>query len=103
VTRFPNPFTALTQLFVKAFATLADRDGSGGRSAFVVGVSRSKMRRSSRASTSQAQEASTLSAGPSATSTGTYGTLHRRRFADPRWASIRASESDLTTHATRKE
>jgi hypothetical protein len=59
VTRLPSPFAALTQLFAKAFTILGDRDGAGGRSAFVVGVARSKTRRSSRAPASQAQEPAT--------------------------------------------
>jgi len=59
MTRFPNPFTAVTQVIAKAFAVLGDRDGVGGRSAFVVGVPRSKMRRSPRAPAPRAHEAST--------------------------------------------
>ena len=104
MTRFPNPFTTVTQLIGKAFATLGDRDGAGGRGAFVVGVSRSKTRRSSRAPTSQAQEALTPnSSDPSARSPEKSETLHERRFTDSRWASNRAGESDLTTDPTRKE
>lgn len=58
MTRFPNPFTALTQMFTKAFATLADRNGPASN-ARVVGFSHSKARRSSRGPTSQAPEVST--------------------------------------------
>jgi hypothetical protein len=104
VTRIPSPFAALTQLFAKAFTILGDRDGAGGRSAIIVGGSRSKTRRSSRAPASQAQEAATPnSSDPSAGSTETSGRLHQRRVTDSGSVSVRARESDLTTHATRKE
>ena len=59
MTRFPNPFTAVTQVIGRAFAILGDRDGAGGQGSFVVAVPRSKTRRSPRAPAPHAQEAST--------------------------------------------
>ena len=104
VTRFPSPFAALTQLFARAFTILGDRDGAGGRSAFVVGVSRSKPRRSSRAPASQAQDAATPNGpDPLAQSSEESATPRRRRFTDAPWASIDTPEPERARHATRNE
>jgi len=73
MTRFPNPLAAVTQVIGRAFAILGDRDGTGGQGTFVAAVPRSKTRRSPRAPTRRAHEAST------------------------------SSNSDLTSHATPKE
>jgi hypothetical protein len=100
MTGLPNPLAAMTQLFAKAFAALAERDGAGGRNAFVVTVDRSKPRRSVPATTSHTHEPSTHnSPGPSARSAREPGISRQRRFTDARWASIRACEPELTTHA----
>jgi hypothetical protein len=82
VTRFPNPFTAVSELVAKAFATLGDRDGVGGRSAFVVGLSHPRARRSSPPSTPPAQAASTPDGSESGTTS--TATTHRRRHTDAR-------------------
>ena len=85
MTRFPNPFTAVSELVAKAFATLGDRDGAGGRSAFVVGLSHPRARRSSPPSTPPAQAVSMPDGSESsATSTGNSATTHRRRHTDAR-------------------
>jgi hypothetical protein len=102
VTTVPNPLATLLKLFAKAFAPLADRDGLGSRSAFVVRDFRSETRRAGPASTLQTPEASTRD-GPRGRSAKPFVSRHHAKFADPRWASIRACESNLPTHATREE
>jgi hypothetical protein len=103
VTRFPNPIGALTHLFTRAFATLAARDGAG-RSVLVVGRSHSKMQRSPQASALQAREATAPNGSDiNARQNETSDASDRRRFADSRWASIRACESDQTTRAPGNE
>lgn len=44
MTRYPNPFAALSELITRAFATLGDRDNPGGRNAFVVYSPRARER-----------------------------------------------------------
>jgi len=48
VIRFPNPFTALSEIVAKAFAIVGDRDRAGGRGAFGVGLSHTSTRRRAR-------------------------------------------------------
>ena len=102
MTTLPNPFAGLLQMLAKAFAPLADRDGLDSQRAFVVRGSRSKTRRSSRALTTRARDTSTHRT-PEPKSTEPPVTMHHGQFADPRWASIRACESDVHTHPTPKE
>jgi len=58
MTRFPNPFAAVTQVIGRAFAILGDRDGAGSHGTFAAAVPRSKTRRSPRAPTPRTHDAS---------------------------------------------
>ena len=59
MTRYPNPFAALSELITKAFATLGDRDNPGGRNAFVVFSPRARRRHLSTPETPRARASST--------------------------------------------
>lgn len=84
MTRYPNPFAAFSEWMVKAFAILADRDNTGGRSAFVV-MPRARARH---APTPQAPPATAPSTRPSAehgaSPIETSESVRRRRSTDPR-------------------
>ena len=84
MTRYPNPFTALSELITRAFATLGERDNPGGRNAFVVRPPRSRASHLSTPQTPRVGVSSTRHgdhqrAGPNAKSK----TVHRRRHTDP--------------------
>ena len=82
MTRYPNPFTALSELITRAFATLGERDNPGGRNAFVVRP-RSRAHfstpRTPRAGASSTRHDDHQRTGPNAKSK----TVHRRRHTDP--------------------
>ena len=85
MTRYPNPFAALSELITRAFATLGDRDNPGGRNAFVVFRPRARGRPHSAAQTPSAsvpsaQHGTQHSARPNER----MNTMHRRRHTDPR-------------------
>jgi hypothetical protein len=85
MTRYPNPFAALSELITRAFATLGERDNPGGRNAFVIRPPRSRARQFSTSQTPRAGASSTThgdrqSAKPNAKSE----TARRRRHTDPR-------------------
>ena len=84
MTRYPNPFTALSELITRTFATLGERDNPGGRNAFVVRPPRSRAShvstpRTPRAGVSSTPHGARQSARPNAKSE----TVHRRRHTDP--------------------
>ena len=85
MTRYPNPFAALSELITKAFETLGDRDNPGGRNAFVVFPPRARRRD---VSTAQALRATAPSiphgTQQSARPNEKSETMHRRRHTDPR-------------------
>jgi hypothetical protein len=59
MTRFPNPFTAVSEIVAKAFAIVGDRDGAGRRDGFGIGLSHARSRRPAHTPASQAQAPST--------------------------------------------
>ena len=81
MTRYPNPFAALSGLITRAFATLGDRDNPGGRNDFVVFVPRARGRHLSKSRTSRATPHTTEHGDRLA---GGSESMHRRRHNDPR-------------------
>jgi len=59
VIRFPNPFTAVSEIVAKAFTIIGDRDAAGGRGRFGVRLSNPRIRRPARAPTPNAEAGST--------------------------------------------
>lgn len=102
MTTVPNPLATLLKMVAKAFAPLADRDGLGSQGEFVVRDGRSETRRAAPASTLRTLEPSAPDSSRR-TSTESLVRIHHARFADDRWASIRACEPNRPTHATREE
>ena len=85
MTRYPNPFAALSELIIKAFATLGDRDNPGGQNAFVVFPPRARGRHLSTAQNSRAGAPSTpLGAQPNARPNEKSESMQRRRHTDAR-------------------
>jgi hypothetical protein len=85
MTRYPNPFAALSELLTKAFATLRDRDNLGGQNAFVVFPPRVPSRHSSTAQTPRAgAPSSPHGPQPNARPNERSESMHRRRHTDPR-------------------
>lgn len=83
MSRFPNPFAAVTDLVAKAFATMGDRDGPGGR-AFVVGLSRPRTRHASHTPTPQSTASPANNVEATAPSAETSRTMPHRRHMDSR-------------------
>ena len=81
MTRYPNPFAALSELITKAFATLGDRDNPGGQNAFVVFPSRARGRPMSASQTPRATPRTTEHGGRPV---GRSESMQRRRDNDPR-------------------
>ena len=81
MTRYPNPFAALSGLITKAFATLGDRDNPGGQNAFVVFPSRARGGHMSASQTPRATPRTTERGGRAA---GRSESMQRRRHNDPR-------------------
>ena len=81
MTRYPNPFAALSGLITRAFATLGDRDNPGGRNAFVVFLPRARGRH---VSTSQRSRATPRTTEHGGRPVGGSESMHRRRHNDPR-------------------
>ena len=80
MTRYPNPFAALSELITKAFATLGDRDNPGGQNAFVVFPSRARGRHMSASMTPRATPHTTEHGGRPVERSES---MQRRRHDDP--------------------